>query len=486
MKKINCLIVEDDSAFQKVASLMIQKADRRLNLVGVASTGKEARDMFNRYEIDIIFLDLHMPDMTGFELLDEIELQEDTQIILMTGDEDAAIKAFEYGITDYLLKPFSGIRFRKSITRAIESIQKENQSGSPENILLKKTLQLSHTRNKEIKPISSRSSKLGYTYPLLSINLDYENEHIALDVLESAEKEGLLTGEFVDYIYSCNNCYNSLLHFRESCPKCQSTYLEIEELVHHFSCAYVGPVSDFTKEDSNEIKECPKCKRILKHIGVDYDKPSVMYSCKKCDHEFQDPHIKAKCNDCGADTRVERLVKRQLKKYKLTKLGKDAAVGKYSINLKGFDELNDIINKDYFLRLLKNEIGRKKVANFDSTVAALQFSNIIDLYQGIGEEGQKELIIELFEHVNQELQSSDAVIFGDRITMLFLFTEQQEEVSKKMLDSISERINELVKDNFDSFELTTEDALMLIEEQKTPLFHLKELMNSFEQVQQDG
>lgn len=437
--------------------------------------------MFNRYEIDIIFLDLHMPDMTGFELLDDIELKEDTQVILMTGDEAAAIKAFEYGITDYLLKPFSGIRLRKAILRAIDSIKKETQSGSTENILLKKTLQLAHTRNREIKPIPNRSSKIGYTYPLLSINLDYENEHTALDILESAEKESLLTGEFVDYIYSCNNCYNSLLHFIESCPKCQSTFLEIEELVHHFSCAYVGPVSDFTKEDSNEIMECPKCKRILKHIGVDYDKPSVMYSCRKCDHEFQDPHIKAKCHDCGADTRVERLVKRQLKKYKLTKLGRDAAAGKYSIDLKGFDELNDIINKDYFLRLVENEIGRKKVANFESTVASLQFSNLTDLYQGLGERGQKELIIELFGHVNKELQSSDAVIFGDRITMLFLFTEQKTEGSQKMLDSISERVIELIKDNFDGFELTVEESLMLIDEQKAPLYHLKHLMNSIHQ-----
>jgi GGDEF domain-containing protein len=225
--------------------------------------------------------------------------------------------------------------------------------------------------------------------------------------------------------------------------------------------------------------ECPKCKRILKHIGVDYDKPSVMYTCQQCDHEFQDPHIKAKCHDCGADTRVERLVKRQIKKYKLTKLGRDAATGKYNINLKGFDELSDIINDEYFIRLLKNEIGRKKVANFDSTVAALQMSNLTDLYQVIGEQGQKELIIELFELLNSELHSSDAVIFKDRITTLFLFTEKDLEESQSLIGKYKDRLSELIKDNFDGFEVTFEEALMHIEEDKEPQFHLRQLMSSF-------
>lgn len=478
MKKINCLIVEDDTAFQTVAFHMVQKADRRLNPVGMASNGAEAIEMYNRYDIDILFLDIHLPDMSGFELLEDIELKEDLQIILMTGDEDYAIQAFEYGITDYLLKPFSAIRFRKSVSRAIERLRNEGQASSTENVLLRKALQLAHSRNKDIVPVPSRTSKLGYTYPLLTINLDYENEFTVLDILDSAEKEGLINGIFVDHIYSCNNCHNGLLHFRESCPKCQSSHLKIEDLVHHFPCAYVGPVSDFMKSESSDIMECPKCKRILKHIGVDYDKPSVMYSCQQCDHEFQDPHIKAKCHDCGADTRVERLMKREIKKYKLTKLGRDAAIGKYNINLKGFDELSDIINDEYFIRLLKNEIGRKKVANFDSTVAALQFSNLTDLYQGIGEKGQKDLIIELFELLNHELHSSDAVIFKDRITTLFLFTEKEVEESQVLIAKYKERLADLIRDNFDGFEVIFEEALMLIEENKEPQFHLRQLMSS--------
>lgn len=481
MKKINCLIVEDDSAFQKVAYNMVEKADRRLNPVGIAGTGKEAKEMFGRYDIDIIFLDVHMPDMTGFDFLDEVEIPDDIQIILMTGDQEFALKAFEYGITDYLLKPFSQIRFRKAITRAIDNLRKDSNNGSTENLLMKKALQMSFSRRKPINAIPDRSSKLGYIYPYLSVNLDYDNEHLAVDILESAEKEGLIKGTFVDYIYACNSCYNSLMHFRESCPKCQSTDLDIEDLIHHFPCAYVGPVSDFMKSETGEIMECPKCSRILKHIGVDYDKPSVMYTCNKCDNEFQDPFIKAKCHDCGADNKVDRLLKRKIKNYQLTKLGEDAALGKLPVNLKGFDELDEIINEDYFLRLLKNEIGRKAIADFDSTIANIQFSNLTDLYQGIGEEGQKNLIEELFDMVNQDLHSSDGVIFRDRISMLLLFTESGLEKSRGKLNRITSHIKNLIRDNFDGFELDIEEEMASVAEDKSAEIQLEELIRPFEQ-----
>ncbi|MFN1835728.1 response regulator [Balneola sp. MJW-20] len=481
MKKINCLIVEDDSAFQKVAYNMVEKADRRLNPVGIASTGKEAQEMFGRYDIDIIFLDVHMPDMTGFEFLDEIEIPDDVQIILMTGDQEFALKAFEYGITDYLLKPFSQIRFRKAITRAIDNLRKDVNSSSTENVLMKKALQMSHSRRKPIIALPNRNSKLGYIYPFLTVNLDYDNEHLAVDILESAEKEGLIKGEFVDYIYSCNSCYNSLLHFRESCPKCQSTDLDIEDLLHHFPCAYVGPVSDFMKSESGDIMECPKCSRILKHIGVDYDKPSVMYTCNKCDNEFQDPLIKAKCHDCGADNKVDRLLKKKVKNYHLTKLGEDAATGKLPVNLKGFDELNEIINEDYFLRLLSNEIGRKAIADFESTIAAVQFSNLTDLFQGIGEEGQKNLIEELFDLVNQDIRSSDGIIFSDRITMLLLFTEADQDKSRGVLNRVTSHIKNLIRDNFDGFEVEINENMTSVEEGKSAEIQLQTLLMPFEE-----
>ncbi|HKK24125.1 MAG TPA: hypothetical protein VJ941_00800, partial [Gracilimonas sp.] len=129
--------------------------------------------------------------------------------------------------------------------------------------------------------------------------------------------------------------------------------------------------------------------------------------------------------------------------------------------------------------LLKNEIGRKKVANFESTVAALQISNLTDLYQVIGEQGQKDLIIELFDLLNNELHSSDAVIFKDRITMLFLFTEKELEKAQSLIGKYKNRLGELIKDNFDGFEVNFEEALMLIEENKEPQFHLRQLMSSF-------
>lgn len=172
-----------------------------------------------------------------------------------------------------------------------------------------------------------RESLVGYSYTLLTEDLDFKNHAHALTILEEAEAEGIFTGSFMDVMYLCNNCSNSYLLIRENCPKCGSSYLDSHELIHHFSCAYIGQEEEFKSGDQTEGLVCPKCSKTLKHIGVDYDKPSSIFECRNCDNQFQDPLLKAKCNHCSADNHVEHLERKVLKKYTLTARGKDLAEG---------------------------------------------------------------------------------------------------------------------------------------------------------------
>ena len=72
------------------------------------------------------------------------------------------------------------------------------------------------------------------------------------------------------------------------CPKCKIKKLFSEYSIHHFVCGYVGPESDFF-QDKKLI--CTKCNRELRHIGVDYDKASIITECKN-GHVFQDLMLK--------------------------------------------------------------------------------------------------------------------------------------------------------------------------------------------------
>ena len=103
---MNCIIIDDE-------------ATARLIINQLCSTIK----FLNQNEIDLIFLDIHMPDFTGFDFIDT--LKNPPKIILTTSDANFAIQAFEYDcIVDYLVKPITPERFQKAIVKA-ESIKTE-------------------------------------------------------------------------------------------------------------------------------------------------------------------------------------------------------------------------------------------------------------------------------------------------------------------------------------------------------------------------
>jgi predicted amidophosphoribosyltransferase len=169
-------------------------------------------------------------------------------------------------------------------------------------------------------------NQLGFHYPIVSDIFGQSDQHKVLRVLDKGVDKGFLTKEFKEKVYLCYNCYNSFLLNREVCPNCNSSHLSSEDLVHHFPCAYVGPVSDYESEDRPDQMICPKCEKSLKHIGVDYDKPSLIYFCRNCSDTFQDVMIKSRCTNCSSDMEIENLSGHSIYQYELTRGGEHAAI----------------------------------------------------------------------------------------------------------------------------------------------------------------
>ena len=128
-----------------------------------------------------------------------------------------------------------------------------------------------------------------------------------------SEKERL-----VDRLHTCPNCGESHLLFIECCPKCKSSNIRQESMIHHFRCANISPES--TYEWDGELR-CPKCKKILHHVGVDYDRPAVVYTCNECGNNFMRSDMKVVCTNCGLTTSPEHLVAVDINEYKLTREG---------------------------------------------------------------------------------------------------------------------------------------------------------------------
>jgi two-component system, LytTR family, response regulator len=115
--KLNCVVIDDSSIQRMIISKLVNN-HQNLNLVGDFSNAIEAKSCMSVHSIDLIFLDIEMPIISGFDFLDA--LKNKPQIIFITSKADYAVKAFDYDATDYLQKPISLERFDAAVKRALD------------------------------------------------------------------------------------------------------------------------------------------------------------------------------------------------------------------------------------------------------------------------------------------------------------------------------------------------------------------------------
>jgi two-component SAPR family response regulator len=118
---LNCIIVDDDKTSQTALSALVSK-NPKLNLLEIANNGKKALELTKKYDLDLVFLDVSMPVMNGFQFLDQLVRRKNLKVILVTSEKEHALKAFDYNITDYLLKPVSQDRFNQAIDWILQTI----------------------------------------------------------------------------------------------------------------------------------------------------------------------------------------------------------------------------------------------------------------------------------------------------------------------------------------------------------------------------
>ncbi len=122
---IKTLIVDDERlARQRIRRLLQNETD--LEIVGECKSGAEAVSFINQNKLDLVFLDIQMPELNGFEVLAQINAPQMPFVIFVTAFDSFAIKAFEFHALDYLLKPFTPERLQTAVTHARERLT-ENQ-----------------------------------------------------------------------------------------------------------------------------------------------------------------------------------------------------------------------------------------------------------------------------------------------------------------------------------------------------------------------
>lgn len=110
-------IIVDDEPFARNIIKKFLKEEPDIELIGECGDGQEAVEMINKIRPDLVFLDIQMPELDGFDVISAVGLDNIPNIIFVTAYDKYAIKAFEINAVDYLLKPFDKRRFHDSINR---------------------------------------------------------------------------------------------------------------------------------------------------------------------------------------------------------------------------------------------------------------------------------------------------------------------------------------------------------------------------------
>ena len=158
-KAIRTIIVDDEPLARATIRLLL-KPDAEIEIIAEAGSGSEAVKLINQHSPDLLFLDIQMPGMNGFDVLEKIDTASIPAIIFVTAYDQYALRAFEVHALDYLLKPFDDARFEKALRQAKAQIEQREI-----NKLSQKLLALLEDR--EERPVETRSDRSKYLTRLM-------------------------------------------------------------------------------------------------------------------------------------------------------------------------------------------------------------------------------------------------------------------------------------------------------------------------------
>ncbi len=235
-KLFKAIIVDDEPAARRLMKSLLQEHGDVVEIIGEAASGREALEKIDGLRPDLIFLDIQMPDLTGFEVIEQMKHKPD--IIFTTAYEQYAIKAFETFSIDYLLKPIKEERLEQSIAK-LKKFGKLN-TGIDIVELQQIILQLKTPQKATALPV-----KTGDKINLLKFeNISYLEAHDKYVFIYTVDGQKHLTDQ-------------SLMSLEEKLPgqfyRVQKSYIinkeRIKEMHKHFNGRFL-----FTMDDKNTTR----------------------------------------------------------------------------------------------------------------------------------------------------------------------------------------------------------------------------------------
>lgn len=149
---MNCLIVDDEEMSRATIEHFVKKIPH-LSIVGLCADAIEASEYMLAHKIDLVFLDIEMPEISGLEFASN--LRGDTSVILITSKKEYAVDAFEQNVVDYLVKPVDFNRFLKAVSKVKQKEGKSAPSVKDDEIFIKSGNKIIKVKLSEIRYIQA-------------------------------------------------------------------------------------------------------------------------------------------------------------------------------------------------------------------------------------------------------------------------------------------------------------------------------------------
>ena len=199
--KIKCIITDDEPLARKGLREYIEDIDFLL-LIGECENAMQLNSMLKDTQVDLLFLDIEMPRISGLDLLSS--LQDPPKVIITSAYEQYALKGYEFDVADYLLKPISFERFLKAVNKIHDQMEKESKSEIDKYIFVKSDKQLKKILLKDILFVESLENYvILYTESskeVIYVTLKHITESLPPDVFLQVHRSYIINAEHVSAI----------------------------------------------------------------------------------------------------------------------------------------------------------------------------------------------------------------------------------------------------------------------------------------------
>ena len=349
--------------------------------------------------------------------------------------------AFRQGASDVLVSPFTSSELQFRLERILTGDMRRFQESISEGRMLDFLKAMLEENIQVIGPSLDPLMPGGYFYPDVARTVG--RTPCDVEFLERLTAEGLLSRNVTNRVRLCPVCSEMRLNYREVCPRCSSVDVLQREMIHHFPCAHIGTVESF-RRGSDLV--CPKCDVVLRHIGLDYEKPVGQFICQDCEYIFADSRIECQCVQCGNVCPPDQTIERPVYRYEVNSLSEQAVsegrIGGLDLGSLLRSEHTGLYSRQYFDHELEREMTRYRRYKSEFCVLLIRIEDFDKLRTEHAAQ-TSEFVNSVFQAVSDRLRNLDTTCVWDVDMLAVLLSATPKEGATVVAERMHENVNKL-------------------------------------------